>query len=152
MDRLWFSRCASSSFLHIPIFRLAHFLFSLASWKFISQQRLPADLPQCTSSPKSPQYILSHKKTRTKCYWSVFLQPICYNHFPLYCITESTVHHLQEQRHFVSTIFNRFLVLLSFQLLFCNSPSIFSHHSIWFDWIFYPCGQNQMRQWTVELG
>lgn len=127
--------CASSLVLPLCLFLVAsYFYFRICSF-YIFFSKLETHLSTTSScrlppvyflsSPQSPQYILYHKKTRTKCYWSVFLQPICYNHFPLYWITESTVHHLQEQRHFVSTIFNRFLVLLSFQLLFCNSPAIF---------------------------
>lgn len=77
-----------------------------------------------------PRHTLCHNKIRTKCYWSVFLQPICYNHFPLYYITQSTVHHLQEQEGFYSTIFNRFLFVLSFQVLSETPLLSFSHSMV----------------------
>lgn len=128
----WFCIIFGSPIVHLALFFTVLFLVLLIYY-FLQQIRnsslndsflqiSPSVLP---FNSLKPTVHFIPQKIRTKCYWSVFLQPICYNHFPLYYITESTVHHLQEQGGFVSTIFKRFLFVLfpsSFLQLPCDLP------------------------------
>lgn len=114
-----FSHWHLTLYLTFPSFRFAHFPISLAVRKHISGPFIPADLPQCTSFqfPGVHNTLYPTRKQEQNVTGLCFYSQFAINHFPMCYIIQSTVHHLQEQGGFFSTIFNRYLFVFSFQCL-----------------------------------